>query len=307
MTDIRNLMISKLMLVQFLFLVFSCFMSVNCNSPATPVNHEKDNIQPVVGLPHELKECSGMVEVGKNIFVGLNDGGNKPILFVFTGEKEVATRIVKILGVTNNDWEELADDEDYLYIGDFGNNEGSRRNLMIYKIRKDEVLKLNEVTPEIIHFGYETQITFKKSSQSNFDCEAMTCFGDSLFLFTKNRGNLNTDLYGIPKVPGNYVAKKLDSYKALGLITGADYLKVDSTGELILVGYIVHKSIYDPFLIHFANFKGRDFFGGESKRIVLDRKLQAESVFFHDVHEVCIANEEQKDEKGFIYKTRIPE
>jgi len=282
-------------------------MSVNCNSPATPVNHEKDNIQPVVALPHDLNECSGMIEVGKNTFIGINDGGYKPILFVFTDDKKVETRMVKVSGVENNDWEELADDEDYLYIGDFGNNAGNRRNLMIYKIRKDDVMKLSEVKPEIIHFGYEPQITFKKSNQNNFDCEAMTCIGDSIFLFTKNRGNLNTDLYGVPKIPGSYVAKKMASYKALGLITGADYMKMDYLGELILVGYNMHKGSYDPFLIYFTNITGRDFFGGESKRMVLDRKLQMESVFFHNGHEVYMANEEQKDEQGFIYKAIKPE
>jgi hypothetical protein len=34
----------------------------------------------------------------------------------------------------NTDWEALTNDGNNFYIGDFGNNDGSRRDLTIYKV-----------------------------------------------------------------------------------------------------------------------------------------------------------------------------
>ena len=44
-------------------------------------------------------------------------------------------------------------------------------------------------------------------------------------IFTKNRANKITELYLIPKVPGNYDAKKIGTLKVNSIITGADYNK----------------------------------------------------------------------------------
>jgi len=300
-------MISNTMLIQLLFLVFSFLTPILCNSPVPPENNHKHSLKPLQVLPRELKECSGMAALGENIFVALNDDGNKPNLFVFSIDKANKTRIVKVAEVENNDWEELAVDEEYLYIGDTGNNDGMRRNLMIYRVRKDDVIKKDEVVPEKIEFSYEGQTKFNASNRNNFDCEAMVCVGDSIFLFTKNRGNFKTDLYGFPKTPGHYVVKKLASFDAIGLITGADYRGDHSGSELILVGYKVHWKSYQPFLIHFTNFTGTNFFSGESKRISFDQYLQTESVSFNNHHEVYLTNEETKRKAGFIYVVSILE
>jgi hypothetical protein len=41
--------------------------------------------------------------------------------------------------VKNNDWEEISQDENYIYIGDFGNNRGDRQDLKIVRIEKSSL------------------------------------------------------------------------------------------------------------------------------------------------------------------------
>ncbi len=86
----------------------------------------------------------------------------------------------------------------YLYIGDFGNNAGSRTDLHILRIEKSSLL---EGMPAIdtIAFAYEDQTDFTPSNQNTaFDCEAFIAGTDSLFLFTKNWNNLSTVCYSVP-------------------------------------------------------------------------------------------------------------
>src|SRR5688500_306852 len=72
----------------------------------------KDILTPVMELPAILPECSGMAWMGDDTVIALNDSGFKTQLYLFSirGKKEV--RVVKVKGVKNNDWEEIADDDD---------------------------------------------------------------------------------------------------------------------------------------------------------------------------------------------------
>jgi hypothetical protein len=300
-------MIPKYMFLQIWLYVISLAVSIQCQDKIS--NEKKDAFQlhKVVELPAVLKECSGMVVLKKNVFVGINDGGDKPNLYLFTGDKNEPARAIQVSGVQNNDWEELASDEDHIYIGDTGNNRGIRQDLMVYRVSKKDVMLKDKVTPEKFMIRYENQAQFDKSKEGNYDCEAMVIMHDSIFLFTKNRGNQRTDLYGFPDIPGYYRLKNIGSFDAKGLITGADYVynKI-SGGELILVGYKTHNHEYEPFLIHFSDFEGSGFFKGRSQRITLEEKLQTESVSFVEDHKVYLTNEEEKGKEGYVFEMVLP-
>jgi len=268
------------------------------SSPQTENNYDKLKI--VQDLPPVLKECSGLVYLGNKTFAGVNDGGSKPVLYVFK-ENEIEPRVVKITGVKNNDWEELTSDNKFIYIGDTGNNGGTRRNLQIYKVRKTDALEKNEVIPEIIAFSYEGQTRFNDSNIHNFDCEAMICVGDSLYLFSKNRGNLKTDLYRLPNVPGDYIAKHLSQFDAEGLVTGAAIRNSIDGIQLVLIGYSADNT-YKPFIIKFDNVDGTHFFDGPASRTLIAEKLQAETVLYYDDATILISNEHTKGVKGKIFK-----
>ena len=84
-------------------------------------------------LPAELKEVSGMTRLPNGDLWLLNDSHNPADLFRFD---PIAGKLLEVrhLPVQNFDWEDLTHDSaGNLYIGDFGNNFNSRKDLIIYK------------------------------------------------------------------------------------------------------------------------------------------------------------------------------
>ncbi|MDQ3016731.1 MAG: hypothetical protein M3R25_08470 [Bacteroidota bacterium] len=304
------MMILKLVIASYLLAISDCNSESTkvLKEPLQPlqaVEKKPRTLEPIADLPGVLKECSGMVELGHQNVVALNDSGASAKLYVFNPEHPEDVKTVVVLGVKNHDWEELATDENHVYIGDTGNNGGKRQNLMIYKVRKTDLETKDSITAEIIKFSYQAQTKFTDSNRHNWDCEAFVCVGDSLFLFTKNRGDLKTGVCGFPKVPGTYVATIYDTYDSHGLVTGADYRKTGSGDELVLVGYDVTGNGYHPFVIHFTDFKGNQFFQGKSDRWEYDKVLQTETILFHNNNEVWISNEEEHGDEGKIYSLQL--
>jgi hypothetical protein len=285
------------------FLSILCVILIECKSPVTPAN-----AQPLIGvreLPRELNECSGMVMLDDKTFVALNDGGDNPNLYLFSEDKSKKIRIIKVDVLRNNDWEEITRDEKSIFIGDFGNNSGVRRSLVIYKIKIEDLLTSDKVPAEAIQFSYKEQTNFNRSNDHNYDCEAMVSAGDSLYLFTKNRANHKTDVYSLPKTPGVYSTKHLGEINSDGMISGAVYRPSPTDNKLVLTGYSVKRNSYYPFLLVFDHVESADFFKAPMRRIVLDKQLQLESVLFYDDNDVLLASEEGKWSNGWIYKVKL--
>ncbi|TVQ44517.1 MAG: T9SS C-terminal target domain-containing protein [Saprospirales bacterium] len=226
------------------------------------------------GLPPEVPETSGLV-LHKGCLWTHNDSGWQPELFCLDPEDGSLIRRVWVENAGNRDWEEITMDENYLYIGDFGNNNGNRRDLVIYKVPLTD-LELDTVFPTEITFEYPDQRDFSsRPLENDFDMEAMISFGDSLYLFSKNWESLNTRVYSLPKEPGDYIASLLDSFEVNGLITGASFNPEDSL--IALVGYT---TFLQPFTWLFWDFKGSSFFSGNKRRIEL-------TIPFHQVEAIC--------------------
>lgn len=188
-------------------------------------------------LPGKLHESSGLVYFNDLVWT-INDSGGDHAIYgfnLYTGQIE---QHITISNATNHDWEALADDEEYMYIGDFGNNWGNRRDLKIYKILKSGISETGNtvIDAEKIEFSYPGQSEFRYGlKQTPFDCEAFTSFGNKLYLFSKDWENYSTVVHALPKNPGVYCAEIVDTFSVNGLITGADI----SSGKphLVLIGY----------------------------------------------------------------------
>ena len=171
-------------------------------------------------LSNIIEETSGL-EIVDDMFVTHNDSGGKASLYYLSKEgKIIKTR--KIESAINTDWEDLTRDEEYFYISDMGNNYNNRKDLKIYKLPIDQSSK--EKT-EIISFNYPEQKSFKINKKTIYDAEGLISIDDKLIIFTKNRAKKITELYLIPKEPGNYNAIKIGTLKVNSIITGADYNK----------------------------------------------------------------------------------
>jgi len=158
-------------------------------------------------LPESLSEISGLELLNDSTLIAFNDGGNKPKLYLLDLKGKVRKK-VDVLNAKNKDWEDIAIDDEHIYIGDIGNNENKRSSLKIYKVKIEDVLKKKEVKAMEIKFSYGEQKSFPPISDSLFyDAEGMTFYNDSIWVFTKDRST-DTDgysrVYKIPTTPGEY-------------------------------------------------------------------------------------------------------
>jgi hypothetical protein len=216
-------------------------------------------------LPDEVSETSGLL-FHNNVLWTINDSGNAPILYKLLPETGEVLQRILITNATNKDWEDLAQDEEHIYIGDLGNNLGKRSKLKILILEKSNIPISGDtsLTVQFIEFFYpdfpEKPI---KKKNNNFDCEALICIDDSLYIFTKNRGDQQTKLYRIPKVAGDYQAQYIETFDSKGLITGADYNAENK--EVILVGYT--DKTWQPFVWLLFDYKNNILFSGNKRRI----------------------------------------
>lgn len=141
----------------------------------------------------------------------------------------------------NIDWEGLTNDGRNFYIGDFGNNAGTRKNLKIYRIPFiNDSLKSDSIRQ--ISFYYPEQKDFTPRNINNdFDAEAMIFLNGKIHLFTKEWASRATTHYIVdPEISGSQPAVKVEHYKTGFVVTDAAYF----AGKLYLVGYTKGTQVY---------------------------------------------------------------
>ncbi len=216
----------------------------------------------VTNLDSIISETSGLIFFNGRLITH-NDSGTEPKLYEVDTINGDILRTVVVANAQNVDWEDITQDNQFIYIGDFGNNDGTRTDLKIYKIDKNDYLTTvnDTVYADTIQFSYLEQTDFTPAPfATNFDAEAMISFEDSLYIFTKNWDNAKSDIYAIPKISGNYSVARIDNIESQGFVTGADYDANSNTVSLI--GYTLTSS----FLFQIEDFDGVDFTSSEMNR-----------------------------------------
>ena len=263
-----------------------------------PKNSTKLLAQTVVyetQLPEKIEETSG-IEFFKNDFLTHNDSGGKPNLYRFTEQGDLINKY-RIAGAENNDWEDIAQDKNYLYISDSGNNKGKRKNLNILIVDpKRDFKKIEAIT-----FNYRDQQNFDKIKKHPFDAEALVATQEVLVLFSKNRKTSTTELYSIPKTSGNYTLSPKKSFDVQSLITGADYhhrLKL-----VALVGYVRSG---EQFLYTLSSFDMENLNQVKMKKfkLPLDGK-QVEAIKIIDQNNFWITSEGEGESFPMLYKIQL--
>ncbi len=189
-----------------------------------------------------LQESSGLLYLNGKLITH-NDSGDEPALYEIDTSNGIQTRKVIIQNASNIDWEDIAMDQHYIYIGDFGNNQGSRTNLRIYKVAKQDYLTMDTILADTILFDYNDQVDFTPTNfMTNYDAEALISYGDSLYIFTKNWGNSRTNIYPISKNPGQYSLTRKDSLNSQGWITGA--VCDSAQKQILLIGYTFNSCFF---------------------------------------------------------------
>lgn len=252
-------------------------------------------------LPEILSESSGL-SLWNNQLWSHNDNDDNNLYVIDTLNLNLISSI-ELTGTINTDWEEITSDEEYLYVGDFGNNvDGSRKDLRILKIDKNSILR-NEPEIDTIAFSWSDQDESDPYGLCNtdFDCEAFIAFGDSLYLFTKQWISRKTGIYSLPREPGNHTARLKMVYDSEGLITGATCR--ESENLIVLCGYDTEGL---PFLILIYDFTGDDFLNGNKRKIIIDLPFhQIEGISTNDGLKYYISNERTSTLYGLVIQQKI--
>jgi hypothetical protein len=240
-------------------------------------------VQPIVRYQQMpmLAENSGMIW-WNNLLWQHNDSGGEPAIYASDTASNIIQRRIGLKGGFNIDWEDIAQDEEFIYVADAGNNiNGARPKFMVYKIDKSMIVDSPRnltIQPELITFKYEDMPEKPvpvEANSTDWDCEAMIAYRNKLYLFTKQWKGNKTVVYELSKEAGMQTAKRRDSLDVGGLITGADVHT--GSGRLVLSGYT---KAGQRFLYMFNNFKGDNFFSGQKRKIWLAGPAQTESVAF---------------------------
>lgn len=255
----------------------------------------------ISGLPGALQEISGLTQAdGK--WWGHEDSGAEEVFYRVEPVAGDILQTIELKNAKNRDWEEIAADDQNLYLGDFGNNSNNRQNLGIYIVPLSEIGNSNSETVQefewsLLPFSYidQTDFTAQPEDSSVYDCEAMIVSNGKAHLFTKSRRNYNTVHYVVN--PSNNTAEKVESFQAEGLITGAS---LSPDGKLIaLIGYDLRPFIPTVFCwLLWDWLPGTEqFFSGNKRRIELGTALQVgqvESIGFATDRAGYLSNEVTK-------------
>lgn len=256
-------------------------------------------------FPQQLYESSGLIITPQGLF-SLSDDKRPEFYRVDTSSAEILQTIV-VRDITFEDKEAISFDGDFLYIGDFGNNDGDRDDLKIVKINAADVGSeaVAEVDGEVIEFYYPEQVEFDlKKSKNNFDCEAMVAQGDHIYLFTKQRSDHHTTLYVVPNTPGRHAAEKKAVFDAQGLVSDAALSPDGRT--LLILGY--QKKHHFPFIWEVSEFSGADFFTGHTEYELLSKypiDFQTEGIAFIDNENIFVSCETSDDVKASLYRLQL--
>lgn len=244
------------------------------------------------------EEVSGLEYLQSAGIWAVQDSGNESKLYKIDTNGKVIEEVA--VDITNTDWEDLASDaEENLYIGDFGNNNNDRKDLVIYKLAPGF-----ESQASAISFYYPEQDKFPpKKSQFKYDCEAFFEHNGNFYLFTKNRSarfDGSLFIYKVPNKAGRHAAQLLgtistcDAYRKCA-VTSAD-ISPDGTKAVLLTS--------DKIFV-LTNFGEDNFAEAQMQMLELGHSTQKESVCFKDNDLLFIADEKDKGEGGKLYQVKL--
>lgn len=245
-------------ILYFLFLLLSFQIS------AQKTQRLKLTKYKIAVLSDSLRESSGLTELDGRIF-SFNDSGNTSEIFEIKPESSYIKKTFRT-GLKNIDWEAITNDGENFYIGEFGNNLGTRKDLKVYKVPfKNDSIIIDSV--KAIPFYYPEQEDFTpKNINNNFDAEAMIFLDENIHIFTKEWITNTVSHYVInPNLPENQPAQKLESFDPGFVLTDASFYN----NKLYVVAYTKKARVF--LMIFEKDANGNLFFKKPLKKYALGR------------------------------------
>ena len=261
-------------------------------------------LQFIADLPSRLDENSGMVMYTDTTAWLIADKGNSDNIYKIDQKGEIIQKL-EVKNAKNKDWEDLTSDaKGNLYIGDFGNNNNTRKNLTIYKLPNPETEPGEKIAAQKIEFRYPEQKKFPPKKKNRiYDAEAFFHYGQHLYLFTKNSSTPfsgKTSIYRLTDQKGEQKAQLIDQLSICQdwntcRITSADISPDGKT--IVLLGR--------GKLWKLTDFKLNDFSDVTIEEIDLGIRTQLESVDFRDNSTLYLSDEERNKEGGNLYSFKL--
>ncbi|MEN9334531.1 MAG: hypothetical protein RLY35_1711 [Bacteroidota bacterium] len=244
--------------------------------------------QPNVSMPLNavVSETSGLLYWQNQLWTHNDDtDGQFYAIDTLTGE---ISDTINWSALTNVDWEEVQCNENFVVIGDIGNNMGNRTDLKFFVIPYNDFASGDLSVVDTIAFSYADQTNWTPSLNNNdFDAEAFLLTQDSIFIFSKCWSSLHTKRYALPFQNGSHVAQKREEWDVQGLITGAAW--DDGMQRVLLCGY---NNVLMPFAFLLFDYSNGEFFNGNKRKIILGLGLhQVEAVASRGNGEFVFTNE----------------
>ncbi|MDX9754775.1 MAG: hypothetical protein RBU29_12495 [bacterium] len=175
----------------------------------------------------KVNELSGVIPASIAGYWGINDSGNSSSLYCFNSQGALLHEI-PLKKVNNVDWEAITRDQDgYLYIGDFGDNDAQRKTYTIHKIHETHALAQKGETTKTYTFRYE--------DRKSRNCEAFFVQNGRLYLISKEPKESDTpSLFCIDSLQekGPAIARRVGPMAITGRVTDVAY---SSTHNLVVV------------------------------------------------------------------------
>ncbi|MDO5607958.1 MAG: hypothetical protein Q4G08_05815 [Capnocytophaga sp.] len=288
-------------MVRISFVIGMLAWTIQCTSQeqAPPTYSYSLRVNKLYELPKSCDETSGLEYIDGNI-LSVNDKGNTEEVFVFS-EKGKLRHTITLENAKNHDWEDISSNSEYVFVGDIGNNNATRKELTIYAFPKEK-LSEKEISAQTIHFSYKKQTSFEKSVRNHpFDAEAMFALENELIIIGKDWTYTNTWLYRLPIEFGDTVhsLSPKEVIKLDGLITGADYNP--DTQMVAFCGY-KGKTNY----LWLSRYENGRFLGQMSQyELVKLHGAQIEGITFKDDNTLIISSEITKKFEPQLWEIRL--
>jgi len=187
-----------------------------------------------VGAP--VSEASGLVESRRSpgTFYTHDDSGGEPAVYVLNDDGSVRA-VQQLAGVVNRDWEDIAlgpgRSGGSIYVGDIGDNGGSRSSIQVYRLPEPELEGTPEggLLPPVIPDSVE--LRYPDGSR---DAEALVVdpSNGDLYLITKREANSRVYRARSPRFEGETVTLEYLGELGIGGVVAADVCR---DGQTVLV------------------------------------------------------------------------
>lgn len=295
--------------------------------PVAAMGAPADDSPPVISpLVHEMltiefepiNEMSGLVRSRRfeDVYWIHNDSGDTARLFAVNGRGEVlfpsfmqrmyyGEKVeegkqpwpgLAVEVAANLDWEDIAVDDEMIYIAEMGNNDNARRDLGVYVIPEPNPRSVGRTRSlKFVPVRYPDQEEFP-AQQWRYDNEAMFVFNDKLYFLTKHRRRgepmgwePGTDLYRLNSMKtGEFnVLEKVDEHEQITLVTGAD-VSPDSKHLVVLC--------YTQLWVFKRPRRGDKWLSTDPRMIplIFEQTGQVEAVAWQDNDTIVIGNEQSR-------------